>query len=194
MIIEGIILAAGMSKRAKTNKLILDIMGKTMIERTILSMYDKCSKIIVVGGHRIEDIWISTKSYSKVELVYNENYLDGMYSSVKVGLKRTKGDRMFIVPGDYPFIKSSTYTAISKYNNDIIIPKYNNKNGHPLLINKNLKNEIIQNSNHNSLRDFIKNKKVKYIDIHDPWILVDIDTMEDYDKIMANKEKLILAK
>lgn len=193
MIIEGIILAAGMSTRTSTNKLLLDIMGKTMIERAILSMYNLCSKIIVVGGHRIEDIWIYTKQYSKVELIYNENHLDGMYSSVKVGLKRTKGSRLFIIPADYPFIKETTYTAMSKYKDDIIIPRYNNKNGHPLLINGYLKDQILQSPNHGSLRSFIKDKEIRYVDIHDSGILVDIDTIEDYNEAL-NIEKQFLAK
>lgn len=191
MIIEGIVLAAGLSTRANTNKLLLDIKGKSLIERTILNMYNICSKIVVVGGHKIEDIWIVLKKYPKVELIYNENYLEGMYSSVKVGLKQTSGDRIFIIPGDYPSVRPSTFMAMTKYKDDIVIPKYQNKNGHPLLINKNLKDEIMFSKEYNSLRDFIYTKERKYVDIHDPWILKDIDTMKDYHDLLGNKNNIL---
>ena len=54
--IDGIILAAGLSRRAGTYKMTLRINGKPLLERCIENMYDICSKIIVVGGYKIEDI------------------------------------------------------------------------------------------------------------------------------------------
>ena len=47
--LEGIVLAAGLSSRVGINKLLLDIDGKTVIEQCILGMYDVCSRIIVIG-------------------------------------------------------------------------------------------------------------------------------------------------
>lgn len=47
--VDGLILAAGLSTRAKAFKLGLRVEGKTIIERSVEGMYDICSKVIVVG-------------------------------------------------------------------------------------------------------------------------------------------------
>lgn len=48
--IEGVVLATGLSSRAGTNKMLLDMGGMAVIERCILPMYNICSKVIVVSG------------------------------------------------------------------------------------------------------------------------------------------------
>lgn len=180
---EGIILAAGLSSRAGTNKLILEIDGIPIIEKCILSMYDYCSRIIVVGGHRIEDIYEITQKFPKIDLVYNQNYINGMFSSVKMGLKFLKGDRFFITPGDLPLIKNTTYEAMLGINEDIVIPTYNEKKGHPVLIKTHLVDEILRDASINSLRDFIVKKGSATLAIADPGILFDVDIIEDYDRM-----------
>lgn len=183
MRIEGIILAAGLSQRAGTNKLILKIDGITIIERCILSMYDYCSRIVVVGGYRIDDIYGITKEYPKIDLVCNQDYLSGMFSSVKAGLKFIEGDRFFLTPGDYPMINKSTYQAMLKTNEDIVIPTYNKKRGHPVLMKTHLIYGILDDLNIGSLRDFIEKNGSTTVDVADPGILFDIDTIEDYKRI-----------
>jgi molybdenum cofactor cytidylyltransferase len=108
-VIDGIILAAGLSKRAKSFKITLDLGGKTLIENCIEGMYNSCSRIIVIGGYKIENIIPIINKYPKAELVFNENFQDGMYSSVKKGLMQIKAERFFLTPGDYPVVNRSVY-------------------------------------------------------------------------------------
>lgn len=184
MKIEGIILAAGLSTRAGTNKLILDIHGVPVIERCLLSMYDYCSRIIVVGGHKVDDIYSITKKYPKIDLAYNQDYLSGMFGSVQTGLRFLEGDRFFLTPGDYPMINKTTYEEMLKINDDIVIPMHNGKKGHPVLMNTSLVDEIINDSNINSLRDYIGKKGSTTLNVIDPGILIDVDTIEDYHNIL----------
>jgi len=184
MKVEGIILAAGLSTRAGTNKLILDIGGKTVIERCIYGMYSLCSKIIVVGGNRIEEIEDIVNKYPKVELIYNSDYLDGMFSSVKKGLMNIKEEKFFLIPGDYPVIDKEIYKQMLKLNEDIVIPMYKGKKGHPLLMKSYLIGELIKSKHYNTLRDFVNIKGFKSINVEEPGVLMDIDTMEDYKEIL----------
>lgn len=184
MKVEGIVLAAGLSTRVGTNKLILDIGGKTVIERCIYGMHDICSKIIVVGGNRIEEIENILNKYPKVELIYNSDYLDGMFSSVKKGLMNIKEEKFFLIPGDYPVINKETYKQMLKLDEDIVIPMHKGKKGHPLLMKSHLIEELIKSKQCNTLRDFVNIKGFKSINIEEPGVLMDIDTMEDYQKIL----------
>lgn len=183
MKIEGIVLAGGLSSRAGTNKLLLDINGKTVIEKSILGMYDICSRIIVVGGYRIDEIKDILYKYPKVELIYNPDYLNGMFSSVKKGLINVKEKRFFLIPGDYPLVDKRTYKYMLNIDKDIVIPVYNKKRGHPLLMKSYLINEIISNNTFKTLRDFLSIKEITFIDVDDFGILMDIDTMDDYNSI-----------
>lgn len=187
---EGLVLAAGLSSRVGTNKLILNIRGKTVIERCILSMYHICSRIIVVGGHKIEDIKYILKKYPKTELIYNPNYKDGMFSSVRKGLTNIQGERFFLIPGDYPIVNKQTYEYMLKIDEDIVIPVYKDKRGHPLLMKSHLIEELLKNTSYKTLRDFINTKKFTPINIKDPGILMDIDTIDDYNSIIKHIEPL----
>ena len=182
--VEGIILAAGFSSRAGRNKLLLNVGGKSIIERCILSMYDVCTKIIVVGGHRIEDICPLVTGYSKVELIFNSDFGNGMFSSAKKGLSEVTGERFFITPGDYPMISKNTCRNMLEIDEDIVRPVFNGRSGHPVLMRSCLIDEILSDNTLKSMRDFIKSKPYYDLHVEDEGILLDVDDMNDYFKIL----------
>jgi len=187
---EGIILAAGLSSRVGTNKLVLNIDGVTVIEKCILGMYDICSRIIVVGGHRVEDIKNILDKYPKVDLIYNSNYKNGMFSSVKKGLANVREERFFLIPGDYPLVSKETYEEMLKLDEDIIIPIYHGKRGHPLLVKSYLIKKLFTDDSCKTLRDFINKRGFTPVNVKDSGILKDIDTMDDYISIAQDLKAL----
>ena len=180
MIIEGIILAAGFSSRAGTYKLTLELNGKTIIERCIEGMYDACSKIIVVGGYNIEKLTPILNKYSKIKLAYNENYQTGMLSSVIKGFRHTDGDKVFMIPGDYPLISLDVYESLLKVNANIVIPTYEGIKGHPVLMSKAMTGLLLHATGISNLREFISRHGFTTLEVDCPSILMDIDTPEDY--------------
>jgi molybdenum cofactor cytidylyltransferase len=183
MVIEGIVLAAGLSERAGTFKMTLKIGESTVIEKCIQGMYDLCSRLVVVGGYRMEKLVDVLDKYPKVDLVFNKDYRDGMFSSVKEGFRHVREDRFFITPGDYPMIAKSVYEAMIKLDGDIIVPVCGGKTGHPVLFKYGLAKELLQDTSYVSLREFIGKRHPVYVDVKDPGILMDIDTMKDYLRI-----------
>jgi len=183
MDIDGIVLAAGFSKRAGIFKMELMIDNKTMIEQSIQGMYNVCSKIIVVCGYKIERIRKILKNYEKVKIVLNRNYKKGMFSSVKTGIQNIKSDKFFLLPGDVPFVKKEVYKKMLSIQGDIVIPSYKDRKGHPVLIKSYLINEILAEPENSNLKIFINRKGYTLIEVEDEAILRDIDTLEDYDKL-----------
>ncbi|HZJ58459.1 MAG TPA: nucleotidyltransferase family protein [Clostridia bacterium] len=182
-LIEGVILAAGLSKRTGVCKMLLDLGGITLIERCITGMYRFCSKIVVVGGHNFENIGRVIAKYQKVRMVYNPHYREGMFSSAKEGFKNVSGDRIFFIPGDYPLVTGETYGKMLGAEGDIIVPLFNGENGHPILIRGHLVEELLAEGRYSTLREFISDKGYIPVPVRDPGILKDIDTMEDYDRV-----------
>lgn len=179
--IEGIILAAGYSSRAKSFKMTLPLDGKTVLENCLQGMIDFCDKIIVVGGYQVEKIIPIVKAYPQVELVYNEYYSKGMFSSVKKGLRYITSKRFFLTPGDYPAISKDTYRIMLNTAGEIVVPVFNSQRGHPVLLASYLIPEISQRES--NLKEFINTKGFTAVSVQDEGILLDIDTWEDYLKI-----------
>lgn len=184
MEVEGIILAAGLSSRTGLYKMTLLLNGKTVIENAIDNMSSSCGRVIVVGGHNIESLKPIVERYENAELVYNENYMEGMFSSIKKGLSYIKGDRFFFVPGDYPLISPLVYSSLLSVDGDIVLPVFKGRRGHPLLIKSSLISEIL-GGEYNNMRKFVHSKNVIEVAVDCGGILRDIDTMDDYYELLA---------
>ena len=184
MNVDGVILAAGYSSRAGDFKPGLDLFGKSILQRTIDSMSELCENIIVVGGHQYDVICEIVKDTPKVETVKNDHVELGMFYSVKTGIKAVRSDRFFIIPGDQPVVRPETYKTLIGYNVDIVIPSYRGKKGHPVLFRSELIPEILSWADTKILRNYIHSKdQVKLVDVDDPGIGLDVDTVDDYEKI-----------
>ena len=189
MNIEAVILAAGYSSRAGAFKMELDVHGKTVIERCIDGMIDICSRIIVVGGYRIERVQEILKDYTKVEVYYNSQYDKGMFTSVKEGMKHVRGDRFFFTPGDYPLISPEVCRQLIATPGKIVIPVFNGRKGHPVLFSREVTAEILGEDDDYNLRDYIHSQGFQGLDVDDEGILMDVDTPEDYQKVLENAAK-----
>ncbi len=193
MSVDGVILAAGYSSRAGDFKPGLDLCGKTILQRTIESMLDLCENIIVVGGHQVDTIGELTFDIPKVRVVKNEHFELGMFSSVKTGISKVRSDRFFIIPGDQPVVKTGTFKILLEHDDDIVIPRYLGKKGHPALFKSKLISEILSWDDSEILRNYIHSKdQVAIVDVDDPGIGLDVDTAEDHEKIIKYYKDVFL--
>ncbi|MGE5380259.1 MAG: nucleotidyltransferase family protein [Methylocystaceae bacterium] len=177
-------MAAGYSSRTGSNKLLLDLGGKSVLERCLESMTPWCSRIIIVGGYRINELNSVLPSSDCWEIIFNSSYSDGMFSSVIKGISRVRGDRFFLCPGDYPLVQMQTYAELLTVEEPIVVPTYQGRAGHPVLITSRLIPDIVTGG-YSSLRDFIYTNNPFYLDTMDAGIRMDIDTIEDYDDIVS---------
>jgi molybdenum cofactor cytidylyltransferase len=186
--IEGVILAAGFSSRARTFKMELPFGEKTLIERAIDGMIDTCSRVIVVGGHKIERIRKITKKYPIVQVVLNRHYEKGMFSSVQEGVRHVKGDCFFMMPGDYPLITKHVFQKLknvmesSSSNIHVFLPTFKGKKGHPVLIRRILIDEILMETVDSTLKAVINRNNYTLVEVAHEGILVNVNTIEDYEK------------
>lgn len=138
--IKAILLAAGQSKRLKSENKLIKLYKKTPLINHSLKKLQKSNvnKIIIVLGHDYKEIKKIIKKNKKNIFIYNKNFKKGMASSIKVGLKKVaRNDEGFIVvQSDMPFIKTSD---INKIYNSIKLKKFlvyklkfKNKIGNPI--------------------------------------------------------------
>jgi molybdenum cofactor cytidylyltransferase len=184
--IEGLIVAAGKSQRTgKQYKMALDFGGRTMIEKSIESISQFCSKIFVVAGFNSNKLENILRGYRNVEIIFNPKYRDGMFASVKAGLKRISSSRFFFLPGDYPLISTGVYEKMLKVDSEIVVPVFNGRPGHPILFKYSAVAKILNSDYYSNLREFIMANNPEYVEVDCQGIHLDIDTLEDYRKALA---------
>ena len=184
----AIILAAGESKRMKVPKMLLPFHGKTMIEKVVENVAgsEVFRTLVVVGAFR--DEVLGAISHTGVSSCYNENYRNGMLSSVKCGFENLPAlyDAVLVFPGDQPFIVPDVINSLIKAYREtgkgIIIPVYREKRGHPILISSKYRDAVGSLDENEGLRLLSEMFKedVSEVKTSSPGILKDFDTREDY--------------
>ncbi len=186
--IWAIILAAGASTRMKRQKLLLPFNGKTIIETVVENVANVVgSNIMVVLGSHAEEIK-SLMENQKVQFCINENYLNGMLSSAICGFRALPNEAKaaLVFLGDQPQIPQLATNLVidawMKSKKGIVMPTFNGRRGHPVLIETRYKSEIEKLDPERGLKTL--SEKYKYdvfeVECEIPEILRDIDTPEEY--------------
>ncbi len=196
IIINGLVLAAGMSSRMGDFKPLLPLNGKTLIENTIDSLIDGgADKVLVVIGYRDDEIkeLLQRKYNDKIIFAKNEEYeKTDMFFSFKVGIKAMPFcNAFFLLPGDMPLVSAGTFKKLSYYRQilkkeqkRVIFPVLKGKRKHPVLIDFDLINDILEFKGDEGLKGFFEsNPDIIYdINVDDKGIDIDFDTPSDYKK------------
>jgi molybdenum cofactor cytidylyltransferase len=188
--IWAIILAAGESKRMGFPKMLLTFNGKPMLENVIINVINSdIDNTIVIFGSENKDLE-AISGRLRVRHVYNKNYREGMLSSVQCGFRNIpeNSDAVLVFQGDQPLISTFTINKVIRAyrssDRGIIVPVYEKKRGHPILIDIRYRNEIEKLDPQVGLRSLTYNfsDDVLEIETDDPGILRDFDTYSDYKK------------
>ena len=188
-----ILLAAGESRRFQNNpKQLLKFKGKTLIRHSAeTALASVCSPVCVVLGAKSDEIQAEIDDLP-IEIAINENWQNGMSSSLKIGLKKL----LEIVPNlsavvvqlcDQPFINSNILNHLAetyqKTNAPIVASAYAETLGVPALFSRSIFAELLNLSAQNGAKQIIKNHLALVETISIPEAEIDIDTTEDYEKI-----------
>ena len=160
---------------------------ETVIDHITQSRVDET--LVVLGSNRekIEDV---IKDLS-VKSVYNPSYKEGMLSSAQKGFGSLpeEAEAALIFLGDQPKIPTSVIDQVIRaYHSSekgIVIPVYDRKRGHPVLISTKYREEVSHLNPQIGLRELIHNhpEDILEVDLDSPSILEDIDTPEDYKNL-----------
>jgi molybdenum cofactor cytidylyltransferase len=186
--IWAVILAAGESKRMGTPKMLLPFNGITMIESVTGNVTrSNVDKTLIVLGAEKESL-LHLAGIQSVVCCYNDNYKEGMLSSVKCGFRNIPGGAraVMVFQGDQPLITPHVINSvIQEYlssDKGIVIPVYNNRRGHPVLIDNRYREEIEKLHSDKGLRSLAYKFPEDVLEVltDEPGILRDFDTYSQY--------------
>ena len=186
--IWALILAAGESKRMGRSKQLLPFENKTILETVIDHITQSAvDQTLVVLGAQHKEIEKVIKDLP-VKSVYNPNFKEGMLSSAQKGFLSLpeEAEAVLVFLGDQPRIPSSVIdqviTAYQSSDKGIVLPVYDKKRGHPVLISTKYREEVTHLYPEIGLRELIHNhpEDILEVQVDTSAIIEDIDTPEDY--------------
>lgn len=182
----ALILAAGLSTRMKGFKPLLRVGDKRLIEHAITLFENLGIPSLTVVGNRSQELTpIIAQTSSRP--VYNENFQDGMFSSLQCGVKELKDcGAFFLLPVDIPLVHPATlkkllYARDNDASRLIYYPQFLGRRGHPPLISARLIPEILNYNGQDGMRGLLRRytDKALAVPVEDQFITIDADTRED---------------
>lgn len=187
--VNAIIMACGESKRMGKNKLLLEYKGKKIVEH-VIDKVSSCNfnSILVICNN--EEI-IKICKDRNISTIYNSKWNLGQSESIKIGINNSpKSDGYAFFTADQPLINVETINLLlyefSDNKDSIIVPNYKGKRGTPVIFSDKFKKNLLELEGDVGGRVIIKENpsNTRFIDVENEFVLWDIDTREDYKKLL----------
>lgn len=194
-IVDGVILAAGLSSRMAQPKPLLEIGAETFLQRTAgILRRGGCQRVHAVVNAGAE--WARELALrADVELVENEQAESEQVESLRLALERLDGSvaAVLVLPVDLPLVSDATARGVIEAYRaapaPLVLPFHNGVAGHPVLIGRELFDEVLHAPLEEGIRSLIMThaRFMREVRVNDPGILIDIDTPDDYWRYVQQK-------
>ncbi|MFP6583429.1 MAG: nucleotidyltransferase family protein [Candidatus Hydrogenedentota bacterium] len=194
---SALVLAAGDSSRMGRHKILLPFNGMTLIEHIVNQLTEAgVSEVVVVVGKGAPSVREALAETSAV-IAENVHYQNGMLSSVRVGLAALSDEsqRVAVCLGDQPAIRCALVRALfeqaAAQPGKIIVPVYEGRRGHPLLIPRCHWSSVLERYEDLGLRGLLQEHASSVLEwlVDDAWVLDDMDYPEDYARELRRLEE-----
>jgi molybdopterin-guanine dinucleotide biosynthesis protein A len=197
--ITGIILCGGKSSRMQTNKALLKLGDKTVIEIVTEKLKSIFNEVLISAN--------DSKEYDFLKLpIVNDIFISkGPLAGIHAALKNSSNEKNFIISCDMPLIPVELINYLINVNSEksILLPKYNGRIQQLCgIYSKSLVDEIENifklsekdKSIKRSVYELIERASIEIIDVDDlnfygNNIFLNMNSPEDYELIKNNYEK-----
>jgi molybdenum cofactor cytidylyltransferase len=195
--IAGVILAAGMSSRMGSNKLLAEVNGLPMLHKTAQSyLASGLDTVFVVTGHQADKAQAAISGLN-LRVLHNPEYQTGLASSIRVGVDAAIDfDAVVIGLGDMPSVTSHTLDRmLAAFNpiehRTIVVPTHKGQLGNPVLWGLEHFETLLNLKGDRGARALIAAHRADAVEIEvdDDQVLFDIDTPEALAKLQKESRK-----
>jgi molybdenum cofactor cytidylyltransferase len=192
--IAGIILAAGESSRFGKPKQLIDWKGEPFV-RVVAKTAIRAglSPAIVVTGANAEEVEMAVRDLN-VTIVHNNQWKSGQGSSMREGISAIPdecGGAIFLL-ADQPQMNTSILHALKEKHanglNPIIAPMVIDRRANPVLFDRVTFADLMNIEGDIGGRAIFHMHRIEYLPWHDDALLLDVDTPEQYQKIVSNED------
>lgn len=193
--IQGIILAAGLSTRMGQPKLLIEIGGVPLIRRSVQAALDSAlDRVILVLGPTdtaAREVLGPLQAHSRLRLTVNRYPAEGMSSSLRVGMGALSAQStgVMIILADQPWLTSTVIDrlveAFTKNTGKIVAPALLGRRTTPVVFPSSLFDDLMLQTGDVGGRYVLTQNldKVVELDMGSYYDDTDIDTPEDLERI-----------
>ena len=187
--IAAVLLAAGLSRRMGAFKPLLPFGGVTVAEACVSALRAAgVGELVVVVGHRGEEVRAALSHLEGLSFAVNEVEGSEMGASVArgVGALSDGTQAVLVAPVDQPAVPpgeiSGLVEARRRTGARLVVPEWEGRGGHPLLVDLSLREELLGVVRERGLRALFEahREEVLRLPAASPYVARDMDTWEDY--------------
>ena len=192
--VGALLLAAGLSQRMGALKALLPWQGTTLLAYQASTLQSAgLNPVLVVLGHRAEELKPHVPSVAGVRHLLNPDYLQGKTTSLKTGLSALdprETDAVLVLNVDQPRSSKTLETILRKHRQStdlITIPTYRGKGGHPIVLSLELLDEIMGVSEEDQgLKGVVRRhgKDTRLVEMGNDEVLMDLNSEKDYQEAL----------
>lgn len=191
MNVTAIVLAAGSSSRMGQPKQLLPFEGTPLVRRTVsAALASRARQTIVVTGAVREQVEGALAGLA-VLLEHNPDYHQGMSGSLRKGLLavRPEADAIVVLLADQPFVDAVVIDQLldlyERTGSKIVRPCYGGVPGNPVLWDRSLFGELLQQIGDQGGRALLQRHKdeIAWLELPDALLQTDVDTPEAYREL-----------
>ena len=197
--VAGIILAAGESTRFGKPKQLLDWKGEPFVRIVAKKALEAgLSPVVVVTGAYRQEV-DPTVSDLGIQIAANDDWKSGQASSIKAGLQHIQdtcapasfpGACIFLLV-DQPQITTSVLLALKEKHAEglepVIVPMVMDRRANPVLFDRVTFPDLLTLEGDVGGRAIFHKYRAEYLPWHDDRLLLDVDTPEQYQRLMADE-------
>ncbi len=173
----------GASKDSGTPMMML---GSIPVLKRIVLTLEKAGVFPIVVTAETEEEKL-TRELSSLGVIFmqrdKENRHCDLFESVKLGLEflQNKCDRVFFTPINNPMVVPNTLYRLMEKKSDVVLPSYNSRAGHPVLISNEVIPRILAYKGDNGLKGALENTTLhkEYVDVDDSGVRMSIHNEEE---------------
>lgn len=198
----GVILAAGESSRMGRPKALLPWRGGTFLSIAIQTLTAYTDLVIVVAGKNAE-LLRPVVDANAAFLVVNRQPELGQFSSLQAGLQEVLNrgrDAAIVTLTDRPPARSATLRHLQEEflqrivddKTWALVPEFQGHHGHPILIGREMIGAFLDAPSTSNAREVehANQSRIGYLPVDDPFTTANIDTPEDYDRLLATSPEI----
>jgi molybdenum cofactor cytidylyltransferase len=187
--VTGILLAAGLSRRFGSNKLLHPLANGIPLvihaTRRLQKVLPRCLVVVNAQDHATSELLES----ESVQVVFNNDTERGMGTSIACGVRASLHSHGWVIAlADMPYLNASTIRSVAagiRDRNSICAPLYGNQRGHPVGFGSAYAEELIDLSGNEGARRIIAANRdcLELFATQDSGAIADIDYPQDINTV-----------